>query len=249
MGVVLVHGNPETAAVWDPLVAALQRDDLTCLSPPGFGAPVPHGWDATVTQYRDWLIGELEAIGSPVDLIGHDWGGAHAVSVAMARPDLLRSWVTDAIGIFDPDYVWHHMAQVWQTPGAGEDAIAQMAAQDPHQRAERLASLGVSLPVAEQLASAYDDAMGRCILALYRSAAQPAMADLGTQIGSAATRPGLAILATEDHFVGTEQMRRRTAQRAGATIATLDGLGHWWMLQDPHQAAITLTHFWSSRPD
>jgi hypothetical protein len=41
MGVVLVHGNPETSAVWDPLRAALGRDDVICLSPPGFGAPTP----------------------------------------------------------------------------------------------------------------------------------------------------------------------------------------------------------------
>jgi pimeloyl-ACP methyl ester carboxylesterase len=49
MGVVLVHGNPETAAVWEPLRAALGRDDVVCLSPPGFGAPVPDGWEATVS--------------------------------------------------------------------------------------------------------------------------------------------------------------------------------------------------------
>src|SRR6476661_7578466 len=59
MSVVLVHGNPETIAVWDPLRDALDRDDIVCLSPPGFGAPVPDGWGATVEDYRDWLIYEL----------------------------------------------------------------------------------------------------------------------------------------------------------------------------------------------
>jgi pimeloyl-ACP methyl ester carboxylesterase len=91
MGVVLVHGNPETAAVWSPLVEALGSNDVTRLSPPGFGAPIPSQWGATVEEYREWLIGELEALGRPVDLVGHDWGGAHAVLVAMTRPDLLRS--------------------------------------------------------------------------------------------------------------------------------------------------------------
>jgi pimeloyl-ACP methyl ester carboxylesterase len=68
----------------------------------------------------------LEDLGSPVDLVGHDWGGAHAVTVAMARPDLLRSWCTDVIGVFRPDYVWHDFAQVWQTPQAGEDLVAAL---------------------------------------------------------------------------------------------------------------------------
>lgn len=41
MTVVLVHGNPETDAIWDPLVAALGRDDVVRLSPPGFGVLYP----------------------------------------------------------------------------------------------------------------------------------------------------------------------------------------------------------------
>jgi pimeloyl-ACP methyl ester carboxylesterase len=246
MSVVLVHGNPETAAVWSPLVAALGRDDVIYLSPPGFGAPIPDWWGATVEEYRQWLIGELEALERPVDLVGHDWGGLQAVLVAMTRPDLLRSWATDAIGVFDPDYVWHDLALTWQTPGAGEDAVAMMAMAGPQQRADQLTSLGLPAEVAEQLASAYNDTMGRCILALYRSAAQPVMAELGRELPAAAQRPGLVVLATEDHYVGTEQMRRRAAERAGARIERLDGLGHWWMVQDPARGADVLTRFWAS---
>ena len=48
MAVVLVHGNPETDAVWSPLVAELARTDVVRLSPPGWGAPAPAGWGATV---------------------------------------------------------------------------------------------------------------------------------------------------------------------------------------------------------
>ena len=43
MTLVLVHGNPETAAIWDDLREQLGRDDVIALSPPGFGAPVPDG--------------------------------------------------------------------------------------------------------------------------------------------------------------------------------------------------------------
>ena len=62
MTVVLVHGNPETAAIWDPLIAALGRDDVVTLSPPGFGAPVPDGFGAHSDDYVAWLVGELEAL-------------------------------------------------------------------------------------------------------------------------------------------------------------------------------------------
>jgi pimeloyl-ACP methyl ester carboxylesterase len=86
--------------------------------------------------------------------------------------------------------------------------------------------------------------MGWAILELYRSASQPALAEAGRALEVAATRPGLSLLATEDHFVGTEQMRRRAAGRAGARTAVLDGLGHWWMLEDPARGAEVLSEFW-----
>jgi len=247
--VVLVHGNPETAAVWDLLterLGALGYDDQVRLSPPGFGAPVPEGWTATVDEYRDWLVAELEEIGRPVDLVGHDWGGGHVLNVAMTRPDLLRTWCSDIVGVYDPEYVWHELAQGWQTPGVGEAAIAQRLAIPVEQAAAALADRGMTSAVAERVAAGFDAVMGECILALYRSAAQPVMAELGTRLEAAAARPGLALLPTEDHFVGTDEQRRRAAARAGARVEVLDGLGHWWMTQDPDRGAAALTRFWNS---
>ena len=249
VGVVLVHGSPETSAVWDPLLRELNRDDITCLSPPGFGAGVPDGWRATVEDYRDWLIAELQAFGSPVDVVGHDWGGAHVVTATMARSDLVRSWCTDVIGIFDPEYVWHELAQLLQTPDAGEQAVAAWAAQPAPERVAGFVALGVSADVAERLADGFDEAMGRCILGLYRSARQPAMARLGEGLAAAARRPGLHLRATNDHLVGGAEMQRRAAARAGARVEVLDSLGHWWMAQDPKRVAATLTQFWASVPN
>lgn len=86
--------------------------------------------------------------------------------------------------------------------------------------------------------------MGRAILAFYRSAAQPAMAELGRNL-PAAWRPGLALIGTKDHFVGSQEMHRRSAARAGARAEILDGLGHWWMVQDPARSARALVSFWA----
>ncbi len=245
MPAVFVNGNPENAAIWGPLLAELDRTDVLRLSPPGFGAPIPDGFDCTGLAYRQWLVSELEAIGEPVDLVGHDVGGSTTVAVAMTRPDLLRTWVSDGLGLFDPDYVWHDLAQVWQTPGAGEKLVADMLGGTLDERAERMAALGISRPVAEQLATAQGPEMGRAILALYRSTVQPAMAELGRNLPAAAQRPGLAIIGTEDHFVGSQEMRQRSAARAGAQTEVFDGLGHWWMDQDPARVAPVLTAFWA----
>ena len=94
------------------------------------------------------------------------------------------------------------------------------------------------------MARGYDATMARCILGLYRDAAQPAMARLGANLSAAAARPGLAVVASEDRNVGTEEMRRRAAARAGARVVVLEGLGHWWMVQDPKRAAAVLEDFW-----
>ncbi|WP_214404181.1 alpha/beta fold hydrolase [Pseudonocardia lacus] len=244
MPAVFVHGNPETAAVWGPLVAELGRDDVVRLSPPGFGAPLPAGFGATVTEYRDWLVERLAGFDEPVDLVGHDWGGGHVVNAVAARPELVRSWVSDAIGIFDPDYTWHELARQWQRPGDGEAAVeAGFGTREARYR--RLLDRAFPEAVAAEIADGQGPELGRAVLALYRSAAQPVMAGLGRDLSGLTRRPGLVVLAGADVVGGTHEQRRRTAARAGARVAELPDLGHWWMLQDPAAGARVLTDFWA----
>lgn len=73
-----------------------------------------------------------------------------------------------------------------------------------------------------------------------------AVAWLGRNLEAASSRPGLALLPTEDHQVGTDEQRRRSADRAGARTQVLQGLGHWWMTQDPERGAEALHEFWDS---
>jgi hypothetical protein len=54
------------------------------------------------------------------------------------------------------------------------------------------------------------------------------------------------IIASEDHYVGHESLAAASAERAGAEVAKLDGVGHWWMCQDPARGARTLERFWAS---
>jgi pimeloyl-ACP methyl ester carboxylesterase len=246
MTIVLVHGNPETDAIWGPLVDALQRDDVVRLSPPGFGAPLEAGFPATYLAYRDWLEEALRGFDEPTDVVGHDWGGGHVVNVVMHRPELVRSWASDAVGLFDPEYVWHDLAQVWQTPVEGEQLVNTMLGGTVGERAERMVTLGIPSDIAASIAAAQGSEMGRAILSLYRSARQPAMAEAGRALGNAAARPGLSLLATEDPYIGSNDLRRRAADRAGAHTEVLDGLGHWWMVQDPARGAAALTRFWET---
>jgi hypothetical protein len=163
--------------------------------------------------------------------------GGHVVNTVMHRPELVRSWASDVVGLFDPDYVWHDMAQVWQTPGDGEELVNTMLDGTVEDRAERMCALGIPPNIATSIAGAQGPEMGRAILSLYRSARQPAMAEAGRELEKAAARPGLSLLATEDPYIGLAENRRRAADRAGARTEVLDGLGHWWMTQDPARGA------------
>ncbi|PRY32445.1 alpha/beta fold hydrolase [Umezawaea tangerina] len=244
---VLVHGVPETSAIWTPLVGELRRlghHDVVRLSPPAFGAPVPDGFGATADEYRDWLIGELSAFDGPVDLVGHDFGGGHVMGAVWTRPDLVRSWVSDVNGALEPDYTWHALARTWQTPGDGEASVADLFGGTAADRAARMREWGILPPAADEVAAAQGPEMAAAVLALYRSAAQPALADRGRRLPEAARRPGLAVIATADGDVGSAEQHRRAASRADAETHVLEGLGHWWMLQDPARGARMLADFW-----
>ena len=246
MPAVFVHGNPETSVIWGALFAALERDDLIALSPPGFGAPTPAGWKATREEYVAWLAAELDDIDGPIDLVGHDWGGGHVLGYLLENPEAVRSWCVDLIGILHPDYVWHDAALVWQTPIIGEENIAAMVSAPTSDLAAMYEALGMSAEVAADVASAVNTDMGAAVLGLYRSAAQPVLAELGRNAEVLRARPGLMINAENDHYVGTDEMAQVSADRAGARVVRLAGVGHWWMCEAPEIGAATLESFWAS---
>ena len=92
--IVFVHGVPETAAIWDGVRERIGRDSVA-LSLPGFGNPRPVGFGATKDDYVNGLLGELDGIDGPIDLVGHDWGAGLTLRVATAHGDRLRSWAAD----------------------------------------------------------------------------------------------------------------------------------------------------------
>jgi len=249
--VVLVHGNPETSAIWGPLTEALAhrgRSDVIALSPPGFGAPVPDGFDPTMDSYADWLVGELDAIratGSQIDLLGHDWGAGHVYGALAKRPDLVRTWIGDIAGILHADYTWHDMAQAWQTPDIGEQVVAGMTEATSDDKLALFVGLGLPDDIATALADGLDAEMGRCVLRLYRTGAQPAVGQLGDRLAAMDLPPGLIVDAEFDAYVSSE-LSNDVAERLGAEVLRLDGRGHWWMVADIDPVADALTTFWSA---
>lgn len=240
MTAVFVHGVPDTHRCWDPLRAHLTRRDHVAVSLPGFGCPVPAGFDATKEAYVNWLIGEIEKIGKPVDIVGHDWGCMLTMRVVSLRPDLIRSWAAGD-GPIDADYVWHDMAQAWQTPEVGEQVMAGI---DGPTMAQGLASVGVPQADAEVAGSHIDDRMKDCILKLYRSAVkagaewQPALETIRT--------PGLVIWGANDPYVDVSFAHRMAERTHAKRTLVFEGVGHWWPNERPREAAEALEAHWAS---
>lgn len=95
--VVLLHGFPEAAFVWDGVMAALAPEAL-CV------APNLRGYErssrpAEVEAYRPKhlvadIVALIERLGGPLDLlVAHDWGGGVAWNLAALRPDLMKRLV------------------------------------------------------------------------------------------------------------------------------------------------------------
>ena len=248
--VVFIHGNPETSAIWWPIIAALRErgvDDVVALSPPGFGVAVPDGFDPTMANYAQWLVDELEQLrqsGADLDVVGHDWGAGHLYGALDLRPDLIRTWAADIAGVLHREYVWHDLAQAWQTTDIGEQAMAGMVDSTVSDKTALFESLGLPNDIAAEVADWLNDDMGRCVLRLYRTGAQPAVGDLGERLVGADLPPGLVIDAELDAYIPSDQSNE-IATLLGAEVLRLDGRGHWWMVDDVGAIADSLIDFWS----
>jgi pimeloyl-ACP methyl ester carboxylesterase len=233
---VFVHGVPDTAALWAPLLDPLDRDDVVCLSLPGFGTAVPSGFGCTKDEYATWLADELRTYAEPVDLVGHDWGSILVQRVATTDPELLRSWVL-ADGAVSEVFKWHDLAQRWQTPEVGEQIMELMTGDAV---VDALREAGHPDPTGA--VTHIDDTMKAAVLALYRSAV--GIAEEWTPGPVPHERPALVLWGDRDTY-GAPGYGRAAASGAGAEFVVLDA-GHWSVVQRPEVAASELMRFWAA---
>jgi pimeloyl-ACP methyl ester carboxylesterase len=243
MTIVLLHGVPETADLWDDVRSALDAPSVA-LRLPGFGCPRPDGFSATKDAYVDWILNELQSIEGPIDLVGHDWGGGFSARIGTHCPEAVRSWATDVAGVLHPDYVWHDFAQIWQTPGEGEKFFEDQEQSTPEERAPLFSMFGLDEPAALKLARMSDPVMGGCILDLYRSATPNPHKDWGDGYKKS-EKPCMVLTLTGDPFTGGPEPSTEVAGVLGAREVRFE-TGHFWPLQSPAEGAAHLNDFVAS---
>jgi pimeloyl-ACP methyl ester carboxylesterase len=243
--IVFVHGVPDTPALWRPLISelGLQPGAFSAPALPGFGRTIPNGFSATKDAYVTWLIGELEDLGEPVDLVGHDWGALLVLRAACLRQDLVSSWcVTNAV--IDAGYRGHRTARAWATPLLGE--LTMLAMRDKVRLERGLIAGGMPASLATAEVQHIDKTMRQSILNLYRSA--DGLRFRGDWIDDLVKlpSPGQLFWGETDPFVDLSVAERFSRER-NVPIQVAKGAGHWACHERADLFATVLNSHWARK--
>ena len=237
--VLLLHGNPDTRALWDPVVDRCHAH-RRCVAPdlPGFGeAPVPDGFDFSLDAMAGWVDDIVNGLDpdKQVTLAVHDFGGIYGLAWAVRHPHRVRAMlITNTL--FFSDYRWHRWARIWRTPGLGELSMRfmnyRLFRRELRRGSRRLDDTHIEAMYAHRSAT-----MDRTVLAMYRATRprnfagwEEKMVALGNSV------PTRVVWGRQDPYIP-----HRYAMRFGTRdVRVLDGVGHWMPAEAPDVVAEAL---------
>lgn len=133
---VLLHGFPERASSWGLVQERLGEEGVRSYAPDQRGyspGARPFGrWSYRFSDLVADVAALVDTVGSPVHLVGHDWGAMVAWGLAGRRPDLVRTLT--AVSVPHPRAMAHaavhgpQLARSWyfapfSVPGLVEGAV------------------------------------------------------------------------------------------------------------------------------
>ncbi len=244
--VLLLHGWPDTGALYDGVVERLVAAGRRTLAPDLRGC----GRSAKPTELERYAMAELvadvvviiEAAGAgPVTLVGHDWGAALAWVVATYRPDLVDSLVAVSVGhpsafrsggFAQLRRSWYTL--LFQFEGLGEavlrqDDYAVLRRYFVHPRAE------------EVIAELERDNQISTHLLWYRANLPPDAFVRPVPVLEPVAVPVTGVWSSADLALTEGQMRESGRYCArGFTYHRLEGVGHWVPLEAPDALAALI---------
>ncbi|MGJ3509688.1 alpha/beta fold hydrolase [Enemella sp. A6] len=237
--VLLLHGFPQTMAMWRPLLDDLGRQGYRCVAFNQRGYSPDARPDGVEAYRTDELAGDvvdvLDHLGwERTHLIGHDWGAAVAWRVALAAPERLRTLnvlsvghpeaLSEAIGSDDDQRSRSDYIGFLRRPDAAELLLADDAA--------RLRGFFADSPAADELGDTLE-VLG-----------EPAGLDaaLNWYRGAGRTEPGAPKVNLPVLFLWSDNdpaLGRVAAERTGDHVAgpyrfvVLEGISHWIVQEAP----------------
>jgi len=257
---VFVHGLAGSATNWTDLAGLLAvRMPGLALDLPGFGrsAPPHEGYDFTLAAHAETVVRFVEGLGQgPVHLIGNSFGGTIALSVAAARPDLVRTLTLVSPAVPDlrpnPRRTSDPLVPLTYLPGpVGRRCRELLAAMTPRERVEKMLRLCFANPddVPEQrLAQAIGEyaecrrfpwsaeALGRTTLGLIRAWLVPRSRSLWRLLPRVQA-PALVVWGVRDRLVSPRKAPRTARLLPRGRLLMLPNTGHVAQMERPSTVA------------
>ncbi|MCW2666302.1 MAG: alpha/beta hydrolase fold protein [Frankiales bacterium] len=251
--VVLLHGFPDTAWGWSPLMADLAGAGYRAVAPfmrgyaptavPADGLSPMSAWVADVLALREQLAGD-----EPSVVVGHDWGAFAAYGVASHAPHAWRRVVTASVppasvmGERAGDY--DQLKRFWYQYLFLQPAAEAVVAADDFAFLTRLWSdwspgLDASAPLLAVKDALRDPANLSAALSTYRclydqELAGPQFADHALAVFLPHPQPTLYLHGADDGCIAADVLGpTQQALPAGSAVQLIAGAGHFLQYEQP----------------
>jgi pimeloyl-ACP methyl ester carboxylesterase len=248
---LLLHGWPDTGALWNDVVPHLVRGGYRVVSADLRGCG-ESSKPAETSSYRMFhLVSDVKCIidalgGEPVTLIGHDWGAALAWSCAAYLPDEVERLVVLSVGHPTAFYGAGIEQQMrsWYMLLFSQDGLGEAFLRKNDYNALRK---WTGHPRAQEVIDELErDGQMSAHLRWYRANAPMDAFIVDPPVLPTVTQPVLGIWSSGD-FALTERQMLNSEQYCpnGFNFVRLDGYGHWIPLEAPGELSGEILSFLS----
>jgi pimeloyl-ACP methyl ester carboxylesterase len=252
--VLLLHGWPDTSALWDEVAPELVRAGYRVAVPDLRGCGLSGKPDDVELYRMHHLIGDVAAIVDVLDvervsLVGHDWGAGLAWATAAYRPDLVQRLVAISVGhptsfrsagLSQQIKSWYML--LFHFDGLGEAFLRK----NDYEALRRWTRHPRVQDVIDELER---DGQMRTHLMWYRANTRPDMFVSDPPELPSIVAPVLGVWSSGDFALSERQMVDSAAYCAGEfRYRRLETFGHWIPLEAPLELSAHVNEFFSSTP-
>lgn len=244
--VLFLHGNPDSADLWQDVIARLQnRYRCIAIDLPGFGrSKAPRAFDVSIDNLGRFIDGVVESVGvnEPINLVAHDFGGAFAIAFASAHPNKVRRLVVINHPFFVGNYKWHRWARIWRTPLVGELSMVTLT-WPAFRWLLKQASKKLTVEQIRRTYSLVTSESKRTMLRLYRAIGPEEFRKWEPRMLAATTKvPTLVLWGQHDPYIPEWVAEKFGARR----VARFEESGHWPPAEVPELVSAELVNFFQS---
>jgi pimeloyl-ACP methyl ester carboxylesterase len=251
--VVMLHGWPDTSALWDEVAPRLVAAGFRVATPDLRGCGRSSKPPAVGDYRMPLLVGDVAAIldalgGGPVSLVGHDWGAALAWAFAAYLPAQVSHLVALSVGhptafasagLSQQVRSWYTL--LFSYEGLGEAFLRH----NDHEAMRRW----LTHPRVDQVIAELErDGQMSAHLRWYQANLAPDVFLSDPPTLPAILAPTLGVWSSEDFALTEHQMTNSGAYCAnGFTYRRIEGAGHWTPLEVPDEVSGAIVEFLRAR--